>query len=170
MIFPYKDKKPNLCAGVRIMPGAKIIGDVTIGASSSVWFNSVIRGDVNVIQIGENTNIQDLTMVHCTSNRWPCSIGDNVVVGHRAIVHGCTIGNNVLVGMGAIIMDGAVIGDGTIVGAGALVLERKIFPPGVLIAGTPAVVKRNLSEEEILFIKGQADHYSELAKTYPENI
>lgn len=166
MITTYRDITPVIPPNVRIFPGAHVIGNVTIGERSSVWFNAVVRGDVNTIRIGANTNIQDLSMVHCTAQLWPCSIGDNVVVGHRAIVHGCTIGNDVLVGMGAVIMDGAIIGDGSIVGAGALVLERKTFPPGVLIAGFPATVKRELSPDEIAFIKGQADHYSELAASY----
>ncbi|MBR3807231.1 MAG: gamma carbonic anhydrase family protein [Lachnospiraceae bacterium] len=138
---------------VYIAEGAKIIGDVTIGEDSSVWYNAVIRGDSNSIVIGENTNVQDNAVLH-TSHNHALQIGDNVTIGHGAIVHGCTVGNNVLIGMGAIILDGTVIEDNCIIGAGALVL------------GNPAKVVRELTEEEKNSILKNADEYSEEAHKY----
>ena len=147
---------------VYIAEGAKIIGDVTIGEDSSVWYNAVIRGDSNSIVIGENTNVQDNAVMH-TSHKHALQIGDNVTIGHGAIVHGCTVGNNVLIGMGAIILDGAVIEDNCIIGAGALVTQNKVVPEGSLALGNPAKVVRELTEEEKESILKNADEYSEEA-------
>lgn len=147
---------------VYIAEGAKIIGDVTIGEDSSVWYNAVIRGDSNSIVIGENTNVQDNAVLH-TSHNHALQIGDNVTIGHGAIVHGCTVGNNVLIGMGAIILDGAVIEDNCIIGAGALVTQNKVVPEGSLALGNPAKVVRELTEEEKESILKNADEYSEEA-------
>ena len=147
---------------VYIAEGAKIIGDVTIGEDSSVWYNAVIRGDSNSIVIGENTNVQDNAVLHASHNH-ALQIGDNVTIGHGAIVHGCTVGNNVLIGMGAIILDGAVIEDNCIIGAGALVTQNKVVPEGSLALGNPAKVVRELTEEEKESILKNADEYSEEA-------
>ena len=150
---------------VYMADGARIVGDVAIGEGSSVWYNAVIRGDSNSIVIGTNTNIQDNAVLH-TSHSHGLIIGDNVTIGHGAIVHGCTIGNNVLVGMGAIILDGAVIEDNCIIGAGALVTQNKIMPSGSLVLGNPATVIREISEEEKASIVKNAEEYVKEAKIY----
>ena len=151
-----------------IADGAKIIGDVTIGAGSSVWYNAVIRGDDNPIVIGKNTNVQDNAVLH-VSHSQALSIGDYVTIGHGAIVHGCTIGNNVLIGMGAIVLDGVVIEDNCIVGAGALVTQNKVIPEGSLCFGNPAKVVRQITEEEKLSIIQNAKEYVEGCKQYGTN-
>ncbi len=148
---------------VFIAPGAQVIGDVTIGKDCGVWYNAVIRGDSREIVIGERTNIQDLACLH-GDKHFKLSVGDNVTIGHSAIVHGCTVGNNVLIGMGAIIMNGAQIGDNCIIGAGALVTENMIIPDGMMAYGSPAKVIRALSEEEKLGILENADIYVGHAK------
>lgn len=138
-------------------------GSVAIQENSSIWHNAVLRGDMAPIAIGANTNIQDLVMVHGSKGH-PVTIGNNVTVGHSAIIHGCTIDDNVLVGMGAIIMNGAHIHTNTIVAAGALVSQDKEYPEGVLIIGVPARVMRPLTAEEINGIQQNADSYCQLAK------
>lgn len=155
----------NIAEWVYIAEGAKIIGDVTIGEDSSVWYNAVIRGDSNSIVIGENSNVQDNAVLH-TSHSHALTIGDNVTIGHGAIVHGCTIGNNVLVGMGAIVLDGAVIEDNCIIGAGALVTQNKVMSEGSLVLGNPAKVVREITEEEKKAILENADEYSSEAQRY----
>ena len=155
----------NLAEAVYVAEGAKILGDVTIGENSSVWYNAVIRGDSNSIVIGENTNVQDNAVLH-TSHSHGLKIGDNVTIGHGAIVHGCTIGNNVLIGMGAIVLDGAVIEDNCIIGAGALVTQSKVMPEGSLVLGNPAKVVRVISEEEKASIIKNAKEYVKEAKSY----
>ena len=150
---------------IYIAEGAKIIGDVTIGEDSSVWYNAVIRGDSNSIAIGKNTNVQDNAVLH-TSHSHELKIGDNVTIGHGAIVHGCTVGNNVLIGMGAIILDGAVLEDNCIIGAGALVTQNKVMPAGSLVLGNPAKVIREITEEEKASILHNAKEYVSEAKSY----
>lgn len=142
------DKTPQISKGVWIAPGAFLIGDVEIGEDSSVFYNCVLRGDINSIRIGKRTNIQDNSTIHL-ADRFGVEIGDDVTVGHAAIIHACRIGDNVTIGMGAIVMDGAIIGSDSIVAAGALVPPGKEFPPGSLILGNPASVKRPLKTEEI---------------------
>ena len=160
----------NIAEWVYIAEGAKIVGDVTIGEDSSVWYNAVIRGDSNSIVIGENTNVQDNAVLH-TSHSHALKIGDNVTIGHGAIVHGCTVGNNVLIGMGAIVLDGAVIENNCIIGAGALVTQNKVMPEGSLVLGNPAKVIRELTQEEMTSIQINAYEYSEEAQRYmQENI
>lgn len=151
---------------VYVDPGAQIIGDVVIGAHSSVWCNAVVRGDVNVIRIGARTNVQDLAMLHVTRRTAPLSIGDEVTIGHAAILHGCTVKNRCLIGMGAIVMDGAVIGEESIVGAGALVTEGTVIPPRSLAVGAPAAVRRALRAEEIAFLAESAANYVSDAVDY----
>lgn len=143
-------------------PGAHIVGNVTIGAGSSVWYNTVIRADEAPIIIGNNTNIQDLVTVHVGTDI-PTVIGDGVTVGHNAIVHGCTVEDNVIVGMGAILLNGSHIRRNSIVGAGALVTQGKDFPEGSLILGSPAKVVRSLTPEEIEGIRRNAEVYVKLA-------
>lgn len=148
---------------VYLAPGCQVTGDVRIGKNSSVWQNAVIRGDSNTVVIGNGTNIQDNAVLH-EDDTHPLKIGDNVTIGHGAIVHGCTIGNNVLIGMGAIVLDGAVIGDNCILGAGALVTQNKVIPEGSMLYGNPAKVIRELTEEEKQSIRESAEHYCAAAK------
>lgn len=149
---------------VYMAEGARIVGDVSIGANCSIWYNAVIRGDSNTIVIGKNTNVQDNAVLH-VSHRYALSIGDNVTIGHGAIVHGCTIGNNVLIGMGAIVLDGADVGDNCIIGAGALVTQNKVIPEGSLCFGNPAKVVREITDEEKASILKNANEYSDEAST-----
>ena len=150
---------------VFIADGAKVIGDVEISKNGSVWFNAVIRADLGSVKIGENSNVQDNAVVH-TSKDFGVQIGDNVTIGHSAIVHGCTVGNNVLIGMGAIVLDGAVIEDNCIIGAGTLVTHGKVISAGSLAFGNPAKVVRPLTDDEIRSITDNAISYAEKAKNY----
>ena len=162
----FQNKSPQIHESVFLAEGAIVIGDVEIGSGSSVWFNTVVRGDVNYIRIGKNTNIQDLTMIHVASGKYPTFIGDDVTVGHRAIIHACTIGNRCLIGMGAVIMDGAVIEDDCIVAAGSLVTERTRVPAGTVIRGLPAKQSRPIEHEEKKWIECSARDYALLAQRY----
>ena len=139
---------PRLDPTVWLAPSADIIGDVTIGEHSSVWFATVVRGDVHWIRIGAYTNVQDGSVLHVTNGRSPLAIGSRVTIGHKVCLHGCTIEDDCLIGMGAVILDDAVIGSGSVVAAGALVTPGKKFPPNSLIMGSPAKVVRTLTEEE----------------------
>lgn len=147
---------------IKIFDGAKLIGNVEMKDNVSIWYNAVLRGDIEPITIDENSNVQDNCVVHVSKN-YPVKIGKNVSIGHGAIVHGCTIEDNVLIGMGAIILNGAHIGKNCLVGAGALVTENKTFPEGSLIIGSPAKAIRQLTEEEIESITENATHYVELS-------
>ncbi len=173
IIKPYKGWYPKIDPSVYVAPNATIIGDVEIGADSSVWFGAILRGDVHYIRIGSKTNIQDGAIIHVThytkpdlSDGFPIVVGDYVSVAHGAILHGCTIKNNVLIGIGAIVLDGAVIEENTIVAAGSLVPPGKKFPPGVLLMGQPAKVKRELTPEEIEKIKENALNYVKYKNQY----
>ena len=153
---------------VFIADGAKIVGDVAIGKDSAVWYNAVVRGDSCSIKIGNRTNVQDLACLH-VDKQYKLEIGDNVTIGHSAIVHGCIVGNTVLIGMGAIIMNGAKVGDNCIIGAGALVTENTVIPDGSMVYGCPAKVIRSLKAEEISGILENADIYVEHAKEAKKN-
>ncbi len=150
---------------VFIAKSADVVGKVKLGNFISVWFQAVIRGDVDSITIGDRTNIQDGTVVHVAPG-YPTVIGAGVSIGHNAIIHGCEIGDNVLIGMGAIILNGAKIGDNSIVGAGSLVTQGKVFPPNSLIMGSPAKVVRELKPEEIQSIRDNAEEYLDTMKGY----
>ena len=150
-------------SNVFIADGAKVLGDVTIKEGSSVWYNAVIRGDMEPVTIGKNTIIQDLVMVHVDSSH-PTVIGDGVTVGHSTILHGCTIEDHVIVGMGAIVLNGAVIRKNSIVGAGALITQNKTFPERSLILGSPAKAVRQLTAGEMEKIRHNAEEYLVLAK------
>jgi gamma-carbonic anhydrase len=150
---------------VYIAPGAVVVGDVTLGDFSSVWFNAVLRGDINRIVIGHHTNIQDNSVLHL-ADEFPCILGNYVTVGHGAIVHACTVGNEVLVGMGSTLLDGVVVGDQSLIGARALVTPRTQIPPGSLVLGAPARVVRELSLSERAGLKGMAEKYVHLAADY----
>jgi len=167
VIGNYKDKMPKLHESCFVAPTADVIGDVTVGENSSIWYKAVLRGDKNKIVIGSNTNIQDGTIVH-VADTYPTIIGNNVTVGHGAIIHGCTIKDDAFIGMGAIILDGAIIGEGALIGAGALVTEGKEIPPYSLAVGVPAKVVKQLSQEYIEMARDRALEYAELAKEYKE--
>ena len=158
-LIPSRGVQPQLDQSVFLAPNAFVIGDVQIGAKSSVWFNVTIRGDVMPIRIGQEVNIQDGSVLHGTYGKFGCEIKDRATIGHQVTLHGCEIGAECLIGMGSIIMDGAKIGDQSIVGAGSLVTEGSLFPPKSLIVGSPAKLKRTLTEEEIKFLAKSADNY-----------
>lgn len=167
---PFKGVLPTLHPGAWVEDSAQVIGDVVLGEGCSVWYNSVLRGDVQPIRIGARTNIQDLSMVHVTSFTHATTIGEDVTVGHRVILHGCTIGDRVLVGMGAIVMDGVVIGEDSIIGAGALLTPGTQVPPGSLVVGSPGRVKRPITDEERHFLHLSASHYVELAREHAASV
>lgn len=165
MILPYQNKKPQVGEQVYIAEGSQIIGDITIGDYSSIWFNCVLRGDIDSIIIGKRTNIQDLSVIHANPGQ-PTIIEDDVSIGHSCVLHGCLIRQGSLIGMGTIILNGSEIGEYSIVGAGSLIPERKKYPPNSLILGSPAKVVRELSSEEITSLKDIADRYMERAQEY----
>ena len=165
-LFPHRYHNPKIDPTAFVAPGVQLYGDVVIGQDSSLWFNSVLRGDVNFIRIGERTNIQDLSVVHVSYKGNPAIIGNEVTVGHSVIVHACTIGNSVLVGMGSVLMDEAEIGDFVIIGAGSLVTQKTKIPSGTKAFGRPAKVVGKLTQEEIERITWSANHYVKLSKTY----
>lgn len=173
MIFPHKGVEPQIDESCFVAPSADIIGDVIIGKNSSVWFQTVVRADVNFIRIGDRTNIQDGAILHVTRDKPPMKsapliIGDDVTIGHRVTLHGCTIGNRILLGMGVTILDHAKIGDDSIVAAGALVTKGKEFPPRSLIQGAPAKVVRDLTDDEVAMLKTSATNYVGDTKLYNE--
>ncbi|EDY22101.1 ferripyochelin binding protein [Chthoniobacter flavus Ellin428] len=163
----HLDATPRIHSTAFVAPGADVIGDVTLEEESSVWFQSVLRGDINRIVIGPRSNIQDGSVVHLADD-YGTYVGELVTVGHKAILHACTIGDEVLVGMGAIVLDGAEIGARSIIGAGALVTGGKKIPPGSLVLGSPAKVVRTLTLEEQAGIKVWAEKYVALSKQYRE--
>lgn len=159
LILPVKEIEPKFGDNCFLAANATITGDVEMGDECSIWFTAVVRGDVNSIRIGNRTNIQDGAVIHCTYEKAATTIGNNVSVGHRAIVHGCTIEDNVLIGMGAIVMDHAIIREGCIIAAGAVVLENTICEEGYLYAGIPAKKIKKVSEEQIGNMKKTAGNY-----------
>jgi carbonic anhydrase/acetyltransferase-like protein (isoleucine patch superfamily) len=168
MIHAYKGIQPRIHPSVFVAEGAHIIGDVEIGAGSSVWFNTVIRGDVHYIRIGERTNVQDNCVLHVTHETYPLVIGSGVTVGHGAILHAATIKDYCLIGMGAKVLDNATVGPYSLVAAGALVLEGFEVPEGVLVAGVPAKIKRELTEDERRQIVKSAENYVKYVASYRE--
>ena len=166
MLLEYKGKWPQLGERVFIAPGAFVVGDVEIGDHSSVWFNSVVRGDVHYIRIGKHTNIQDGSICHVMKDQFPLVLQDYVTIGHGVMLHGCTIESHCLIGMRATILNNARIGEYSIVGAGAVVTEGMVVPPRSLVLGMPARVKRPLSDEEVKGIDEYARRYYEYKETY----
>jgi carbonic anhydrase/acetyltransferase-like protein (isoleucine patch superfamily) len=154
---------------VFIADGAKVVGNVEIGKNSSVWFNAVIRADSDKVKIGENSNVQDNAVIH-TSEGFGVQIGDNVTIGHGAIIHGCTVKDNVMIGMGAIVLNGAVIEENAIIGAGALITQGKVIPSGSLAFGNPCKIVRQLTDEEISSISRNAKSYVKEAEKYNTKI
>lgn len=149
LILPVEDKHPQFGNNCFMAPNATIVGNVVMGDDCSVWFNTVLRGDVNFIKMGNKVNVQDGACIHCTYQKYGTIIGHNVSIGHNAIVHGCTIHDNVLIGMGAIVMDNAVVHSNTIIAAGAVVLENTICEAGSIYAGVPAKKVKEISQEMI---------------------
>jgi len=166
-ILQFLTAAPKISPSAFVAPGAAIIGDVTLGDESSVWFQAVLRGDINRIIVGPRSNVQDGAVIHLERNLGT-TIGEWVTIGHKAIVHACTVDNEVLVGMGSIILDGAEIGARSIIGAGAVVTGGKKIPPGSLVLGTPGKVVRQLSLEEQASIRGWAERYVTLSRLYLE--
>lgn len=154
LIKPVKGISPTFGNDCYLADNATVIGDVIMGDQCSVWFNAVVRGDVNAIRMGNKVNIQDNAVIHCTYQKAATTLGNNVSVGHSAIVHGCTVHDNVLIGMGAIVMDNAVIGSNSIIAAGAVVLENTVVEPGSVYAGVPAKKVKDINQE---LIHGEID-------------
>ncbi|MGC6493536.1 MAG: gamma carbonic anhydrase family protein [Myxococcota bacterium] len=165
--FRIQSHSPQVAAGVFIARNATVLGDVALGAGCSVWFQAVIRGDVEAIRIGDRTNIQDGAVLHADPG-FPCDLGAGVTVGHRAVIHGARVGDHAMIGMGAILLNGCVIGEACIVGAGALVPSNRVFPPKSLILGTPAKVVRSLTEDEVAGLAESAAHYVAAGLAYIE--
>ena len=170
MLIKYKKKTPKIKKNVFLAPGSKIIGNVRINSKSSVWFNTVIRGDVEKITIGFNTNIQDLTMIHGTTDGYGTEIGSNVTIGHNCVIHDCKIEDNSLVGMSSTILDGAILKKGSMLAADSLLTGGKIIKSGELWAGKPAKFLRTLSQKEKKFLKESADRYYNLSQEYLANL
>jgi carbonic anhydrase/acetyltransferase-like protein (isoleucine patch superfamily) len=166
VILAYDGTSPRLAPTAWVAPGAVVVGDVELGEGSSIWFQSVVRGDVNRIRIGARTNIQDHSTVHVTGGTHPTIVGDDVTVGHRVVLHGCMVKDRCLVGIGAIVLDGAVIEEEAMVGAGALVPPGMVVPSGKLVLGAPARVKRDLTAEERAFFRSSAARYAAYAAKY----
>jgi carbonic anhydrase/acetyltransferase-like protein (isoleucine patch superfamily) len=159
MLRPFRGVVPTVAPSAFVDQSAQVIGDVHIGPESSVWMNVVIRGDVHSIRIGARTNVQDGTIVHVQSGTHPTTIGDEVTIGHGAIVHGCTIEDRCLIGMGAILLNGVRVGSESIVAAASLLPEGFVVPPRSLVMGSPGKVRRSLDDAEVASIRGFADRY-----------
>ncbi len=168
-VFSLGEKRPQIDASAWIAPNATVIGDIRLAANVSIWWNAVLRGDNDPVSIGENSNIQDGSVLH-TDEGVPMNIGANVTVGHLVMLHGCTVGDGSLIGIGSIVLNRAVIGRGSIVGANTLIPEGKVYPDRVLIVGSPGKVVRELSDEEVTRLQGSAAHYVENARRYQRQL
>jgi carbonic anhydrase/acetyltransferase-like protein (isoleucine patch superfamily) len=165
MILTLAGRTPHIAASAYIAPSADIIGSVDVGENSSVWFQCVLRGDIEPIRVGANSNIQDGSIIH-TFEGAPTIVGEWVTVGHRVVLHGCTVENNCLIGMGAVLLNNVRVGEGSIIAAGALVAEDTVIPPRSLYMGVPAKLRRNVEESEQAFIRMHAEHYLRYKETY----
>ncbi len=168
MVVHFQGMVPRVAPTAFVAPTAVVLGDVELGEHSSVWFGTVVRGDVHRIRIGARTNVQDNSTLHVTGGVHPLTIGEDVSIGHRVVVHGCTIGDRCLIGMGAVVLDGAEIGPESIVGAGAVVPEGAVFPPRSVILGVPARRRREAGEADLRRILGTRDDYLHLIRRYQE--
>jgi len=168
MIVAYGEHEPQLGEGAWVASSAMMLGDVRLGAGSSVWYGSVVRGDVNSIRIGVGTNIQDRCVVHVSTRTHPTQIGDHVTIGHGAVIHGCTIDDVALIGIGAVVLDGAVVERECVVAAGSLLPPGKRYPSGSLVVGSPAIVKRQLDPQERARILTSAEQYIALSLKHAE--
>lgn len=169
-LFPYKNSFPKLHKSVFLASGVKVIGDVEIGENSSIWYNSVVRGDVNFIRIGSMTNVQDSSILHVTHDKFPLVIGNKVTIGHSVTLHGCTLGNSCLIGMKSVVLDGASIEDNVMVAAGSVVKQGFVVPKGKLAAGVPARIVRDLSKEEVKELEDAALRYADYTRTTIESL
>jgi carbonic anhydrase/acetyltransferase-like protein (isoleucine patch superfamily) len=165
-LYELKGVRPRIGQDVFVAEGARVIGDVQLGDEASVWFGAILRGDHMPIRIGARTNIQDNAVVHITSDESGATLGDDVTVGHGAIVHGCTIGSGCLVGMGSIVLDGAFVGEGSFVAAGSLVTPRTVIPPRSVVMGRPAKVVRAVSDRDVAMIREAASRYVQYAREF----
>jgi carbonic anhydrase/acetyltransferase-like protein (isoleucine patch superfamily) len=168
MIRPFCGVAPRIAASAYIDPSAQVIGDVVVGERSSVWPNVSIRGDVNFIRIGDETSIQDNSVLHVDHDLYPCIVGTRVTVGHRVVLHGCEVGDGALIGIGAVVLNGAKIGTGAIVAAGALVPEGMEVPPNTVVMGTPAKVRRQVTREERERFEKNCANYVKITAVYKE--
>jgi carbonic anhydrase/acetyltransferase-like protein (isoleucine patch superfamily) len=166
MLRPYRGRVPRVHPTAFVDGTAQVIGDVEIGLHSSIWMQAVVRGDVNSIRIGQRTNVQDGTVVHVMHDDHPTVIGDDVTIGHGAIVHGCTVGNRVLVGMGAIVLNGAEIGEDCVIAAGTVVTEGMVVPRRSMVMGVPGKVRRPLTDAEVAAILESAANYVRYKQDY----
>ncbi|NML43219.1 gamma carbonic anhydrase family protein [Ramlibacter sp. G-1-2-2] len=167
--YSISGKKPQVAATAFVPREATLVGEVIVGERASFWFGAVARGDNEPIKVGDGSNVQEGAVLHADPG-YPLTLGENVTVGHQAMLHGCTIGNGSLVGIQAVILNGAVIGAESLVGAGALVTERKEFPPRSMILGSPAKVVRQLSDEEVAGLKRVAENYAKRSATFKEEL
>ncbi|MBI4816186.1 MAG: gamma carbonic anhydrase family protein [Deltaproteobacteria bacterium] len=165
-VYPYLDKVPRLHPTVWIAPTGIVAADVEIGEDCSIWFGAVVRGDVFPIRLGKRVNVQDNSVIHVTTDKYGTIVGDDVTIGHRAILHGCTVESGSLIGMGAIVMDDAVVGEGAFIGAGAVVTPGTRVPAHHLAVGSPARVKRPLTDEERAQLAWSPRHYVDVARAY----
>lgn len=166
MIIPFNSIEPTIHGSAFVADDAVVIGDVHIGEDSSVWFGSVVRGDMNFIRIGARTNIQDITVVHVTSNTHPTILEDEITVGHRVVLHGCHVESGCLIGIGAILLDGVRVGRNSLVAAGSLLTPGTQIPPRSLVMGSPAKVKRELTDDELAHLDQSWRNYVELKNNY----
>lgn len=165
-ILPHEGRRPRLGPGAWVAPGATLVGDVTLGPDASVWYGCVLRGDVHRVRVGARTNVQDGAVLHVTRERFPTEVGDEVTIGHRAVVHGCRVGDGALVGIAAVVLDGAEIGEGALVGAGAVVTPGTRVPARSLVLGTPARVVRTLDDAELETQRARTLRYVETAREH----
>ena len=170
LLLPYLDQRPVVPASAWVAPGAQLIGNVELGSEVSIWYGCVLRGDVERIRIGDRTNVQDLCVLHVTRDRFSTEVGDEVTIGHRAVVHGCRVGDGALVGIGAVVLDGAEIGEQAWVGAGAVVAPGAMIPPRMLAVGTPARVVRELSPDDLDVQRQRTLSYIQLAKDHAQSL
>ena len=166
MIRSFQGVRPVVGEGCYLDPSAQVIGDVTIGAQSSVWMNAVLRGDVNAIRIGSQSNVQDCAVLHGMRHKYPVIVGDLVTIGHNATVHGCVLEDMVLIGIGATVLNNARIGEGSIIAAGAVIPEQMVIPPNSLVAGVPGKIRRTLGDADREMILGYARNYLDYTKIY----
>jgi carbonic anhydrase/acetyltransferase-like protein (isoleucine patch superfamily) len=166
MIRSYQGRMPQIAAGCYVDVSAQLIGDVTLGENASIWMNAVLRGDVNAIRVGANSNVQDCSVLHGQLGQYPVIVGDWVTIGHNVTVHGCVVEDGALIGIGAAVLNGARIGEGAIIAAGALVPERTIVPPRTMWAGVPAKQRRELTDADSAKIRLNAEHYLEYSKNF----
>lgn len=168
-IYALGDKRPTIADDAWVAPGCHVIGNVVLAAKTSVWFGSTLRGDNEVILIGEGSNVQENTVMH-TDMGFPLTVGAGCTIGHKAMLHGCTIGENSLIGMGATVLNGAVIGANCLIGAGALITEGKVIPAGSLVMGSPGKVIRSLDQNAINGLKASALHYQQNAARFRKDL